>query len=445
MKSSVRSTADVHTEDRLVTRRFLRDPLGLLMVLIGLIVIGYGEVNLQYTPLRFSILEAWYGGAFGGVEVLIFVLLLCAVIRRIVAQDYSLTPSRMTTPVLTMGLLLFLIPWLRMVAGGAGLRIPFEANFIPFMVLMYFVWRLVFHPSDVRLIAWMILIATLYKCVEGLLIFSLNTAVWGALTGWRDGMLLALGVSGALIAFVIKPDRDDWYRRFRKAILLAAPLIAIVFVLAMRRSYFLALALSLPFIFARLRPRERKGLVTALVILSPLLVAGAATFGFDALSMRLGSISTPTEEGSAAWRLLEFYNVIQMIGMKPVFGWPLGVEFINVTGIDLPEINSLMPHNSYLYALLRGGVIGLVAWIWVLTRMVRSASNAIRGSSSSAHRFLALWMLTLALLTIFSGVTSPVFASRLTNLIPLCLVLVTMLPGAYYPLRKDRSGWSARG
>ncbi len=426
------------SDDFLVVQRFLRDPLGLVMVLIGLILIGYGEVNLQYTPLRFPILEAWYGGAFGGVEVLIFVLLLFAVIRRIVARDYEITPSRMTLPILGMGLLLAAIPWVRMIVGGGGFKIPFEANFIPFMVLMFFVWRLVFHPSDVRLIAWMILAATLYKCVEGLLIFSLNTAVWGALTGWRDGMLLALGVSGALIAFVIRPDRDDWYRRFRRVLLLVAPLIAIVFVLAMRRSYFLALALSLPVVFARLRPSERKGLLVALAILSPLLVVGAATFGFDSLSMRIGSISTPTEEGSAAWRLLEFYNVIQMIGAKPFFGWPLGVEFINVTGINLPEINSLMPHNSYLYAMLRGGVVGLIAWVWVLVRMVRSCSSAIRHAPSAAYRFLALWMMTLALMTIFSGVTSPVFASRLTNLIPLCLVLISFLPGAFYRRRGER-------
>lgn len=408
------------------------------MVLTGLIIIGYGEVNLVYTPLRIGILENWSGGAFGGVEVLIFITLFLATLRRIVARDYAFVPSRMTYPLLLMGLLIALVPWMRMVLAGGGFRIPFEANFIPFMVLTFFLWRLVFQPSDVKLMAWMILAATLYKCVEGILIFSVNTAVWGALTGWRDGMLLALGVSGALLAFVIKPDRDDWYRTFRKGLLIAAPLVSIVFVLAMRRSYILALALTIPILYKKIKGRERKTLVLALLILSPILLAGAATFGFDAISLRLGSISTPTDEGSAAWRLIEFYNVVQMIGQKPFFGWPLGVEFINVTGIELPMINSLMPHNSYLYALLRGGVIGLAAWVWVLVRMVRSANAAFLAAPSAAYRFLALWMLTLATFTIFSGVTSPVFASRLTNLIPFCLVLLSFLPGAFYtPCKRD--------
>lgn len=426
----------------LVRERFLADPAGLLMVAIGLILLGYGEVNMMYTPLRIEILEPWSGAVFGGIEVLTLALLFLALARRVLTRDYHLTPSPMTAPMLALGLFLVVIPWIRMILNEGGVRIPFEANFIPFMFLCFVAWRLMFHPSDVRLIAWMILAATLYKCLEGILIFAVNDVVWGALTGWRDGMLMALGSSGALLAYVIRPDGEEWYRRFRKVLLFVSPVILFVFVLAMRRSYFLALALALPFLWRYLRGIERRTLFKALILASPLLVLAAATFGLEGIGIRLGNIAAPTEEGSAAWRLIEFYNVSMMILERPLFGWPLGVEFINVTLIDLPEINTLMPHNSYLYVLLRSGLVGLAVWGWFLVRMYRMARGAMLAAPTAGYRFLATWIYSMTLFIIFSGVTSPVFASRLTILIPLGLVLLTLLPGADY--RRSKGGAKGR-
>ena len=429
-RAALYRTIEQHGE--LVRARFIGDPFGLLMVAIGLILLGYGEVNLMYTPLRIELLEPWTGAVFGGIEVLSILLALLAVARRTVTGDFYVTPTPISAPMIAVGVILALIPWMRMVATEGGLRLPFEANFIPFMVLLFFAWRWMLHPSDVRLVAWMILAATLYKCFEGILIFTVNDVVWGALTGWRDGMLLSLGVSGALIAYVIKPDGEEWYRRFRKFLLVVAPVIIFVFVLAMRRSYFLSVAASLPFLWYQLRGGERKTLLVALVIASPLLLGAAATFGLDAISTRLGNIAAPSEEGSTAWRLIEYYNVTQMILERPFFGWPLGIKFINVTGIELPESNSLMPHNSYLYALLRGGIVGLLAWLWFLKRGVSMTLGAIRSAPTAGYRFLGTWMYVMVLFTIFSGFTSPVLGSRLTILIPLCMVLAGLLPGADY-------------
>jgi O-antigen ligase len=218
---------------------------------------------------------------------------------------------------------------------------------------------------------------------------------------------------------------------------MTSPIIIFVFVLAMRRSYFLSVAAALPFLWFQFRGNERRSLLLALVIISPILIGAAATFGFDAISIRLGNIAAPTEEGSAAWRLIEYYNVTQMIMERPLFGWPLGVKFINVTGIDLPEINSLMPHNSYLYVLLRGGVVGLLAWIWFLKRSVSITLGTIRSAPTAGYRVLGTWMYSAVLFTILSGFTSPVLGSRLTILIPLCLALAGLLPGGDYHSRRS--------
>lgn len=422
-------------------KRFLADPVGLVMVILGTIIVGYGEVVTD-SPLKFPFFEAWGGAVFSGIELIILLLLPLAIIRRIVARDLYLHPSNLTPPIIGVSIVLIFIPFLRMVATEGGLRVPFEANFFPFFILMFFIWRLVFHPSDIRLMVWMIIVAAAYKCLEGILIFLTEGVLWGLLTGWRDGMLITLLVSGLILAFTIPPTDEAWYRRIRLALTMLAPFAAFVFIGSMRRSFIFAMLAALPIIAVTLKSVERKRMVRIFVAVLPLLLASTLIIGADIFVNRVSGVATPTEEGSAAWRLIEFYNVTRMILENPILGWPWGVEFMNYTGIDLPKINSLIPHNPYLYALLRGGIFGLIVWLWLLIVMVRMNFRAIRNAPTPGYRFLACWMATGTLLIIFSGVTNPVIASKLIILYPFMMVLSSFLPGAVTrPLPVRFSAW----
>lgn len=421
----------------MMRERFLADPVGMLMVALATFLLGYGDVVTD-SPLKFGFFEAWAGAVFSGVELFILLLIPLSIVRRITARDYYVHPSPATAPMIAVGIVVVLVPFLRMVASEGGFRVPFEANFLPFFVLMFFIWRLVFHPSDVRLMVWMLIVAGIYKSIEGILIFLTEGILWGLLTGWRDALLITMMVSGLILAFAIRPTHELWYRRVRLALLLLAPFATFVFIGSMRRSFIFALVLALPVIALKLRSIERKRMVRILIGMTPLLIASAAIIGADIFVNRVSGVAAPTEEGSAAWRLIEFYNVIQMILQHPIVGWPWGVEFINFTGIDLPALNSLIPHNSYLYMLLRAGIFGLAVWVWLLVAMLRMNFRAIRGAPTPGYRFLACWMTTATLLITISGMANPVVASKLIILYPFLMVLSGFLPGAVSPKVKAR-------
>ena len=120
------------------------------------------------------------------------------------------------------------------------------------------------------------------------------------------------------------------------------------------------------------------------------------------------------------------------------FGWPWGVGFINYTGISLTWLNLLVPHNVYLYVVMRSGLVGLVFFIWLVWRYVRLSLNAVRNAPSPGYRFLSLWMASATFLFIVSGMTNPVFASKLIILIPFLMTLTSFLPGAMSSKRKEK-------
>ena len=426
---SVRAHIEKYNE-QLVRKRFLSDPLGLIMLVLGTFILGYGEVNGE-TPIRVMFFEAWAGAVFSGVELVMMLLLALALVRRIVARDYYVTPSSATLPVIAVAIVLVALPFLRMSLEAGGFALTYEANFFPFFILMYFVWRWIFHPSDVRLMGWIIIVCATYKCVEGIAIFlSVRTEIWGLLTGWRDGMLMSLILSGVTLAFAIRPTNEDWYKRLQKGLIFLAPFAAFVFIGSIRRSYILGLLVALPVVYFYLKSWERRRMLSVLLALSPLIIVSMGIIGADMFTERLAGAATPTEEGSAAWRLIEFYNVLNMIAERPLFGWPWGVEFVNYTGIDIPLINSLIPHNVYLYALLRAGVLGLGVWTWLMVVMLRMHARTIRRAPTPGYRFLACWMMIATLLIIVSGLTNPIIGSKLVILYPFLMVLTSFLPGA---------------
>ncbi|MEZ4784620.1 MAG: O-antigen ligase family protein [Candidatus Kapaibacterium sp.] len=417
--------------------RFLRDPLGFLMVVLGTFILGYGGVGLLNTPFRIKFFEAWAGAIFSGIEIIILLLPCLAIIRRIVSNDFYLSPSRMTGPVVALAFYMAIIPYFRMVIEEGTFRIPMEANFVPFFIIMFFAWRLIFHPSDIRLMVWILLICIGYRCVEGIAIWFSNDIIWGLLTGWRDGLFLSMGLSGALFAYVIKPEGEVWYARMRKMLFIMAPVVIFIFIASMRRSYMVGLVVAIPVLLFYLRPAERKRLLTIIVLALPIFIAATFVVGADRFTERVGGIATPGQESSAAWRIIEYYNVYRMALDRPLFGWPWGAAFINYTGIELTWLNILVPHNVYLYVVMRSGLVGLAFFLWFVWRYIRLSIDVVKGALSPGYRFIALWMASATLIFFFAGITNPVFASKLIILVPFLMTLTSFLPGA---LKKNAVG-----
>ena len=414
----------------LMKERFVSDPIGALMVVLGTFILGYGGVGWLNTPFRIMFFEAWAGAIFSGIEVIILILPCLALIRRIVSNDLYVTPNRLTPHVILLGFYMALIPFARMVIEERTLRIPMEANFVPFFIIMFFAWRLIFHPSDIRLMVWILLICITYRCVEGTAIWLSNQFIWGILTGWRDGLFLSMGLSGALFAYIVKPEGEEWYERIRKYLFFISPLVIFIFMASMRRSYMLGLMVTIPIFLFYLKKDERKRLLGVLALAMPIFLVATVVVGADRFADRIGGIATPGQESSAAWRVIEYYNVIRMVFDRPVFGWPWGAAFINYTNIDLTWLNILVPHNVYLYVLMRSGLVGLVFFLAFVWRYIRLSIDVVKGSLSPGYRFLALWLASTTFVFFIAGVTNPVFASKLVILMPFLMTLIGFLPGA---------------
>ena len=64
------------------------------MLVLSTFILGYGGVGLLNTPFRIEFFEAWAGAIFSGIEVIILLLPCLALIRRIVSDDFYVSPSR---------------------------------------------------------------------------------------------------------------------------------------------------------------------------------------------------------------------------------------------------------------------------------------------------------------------------------------------------------------
>jgi len=82
--------------------------------------------------------------------------------------------------------------------------------------------------------------------------------------------------------------------------------------------------------------------------------------------VRFSGIITPKGEGSAAIRLMEWPNVIENILRNPIFGLPVGIPWKTYYRIPLSAVyTTLGSHNTYLWWTLRGGIFGVIAFLWL--------------------------------------------------------------------------------
>jgi O-antigen ligase len=282
---------------------------------------------------------------------------------------------------------------------------------------------------------WMVIAAGIYKLAEGFAVWIKWGISWGLLTGWRDGLLLGMMATGGVIALMIRADGDRTYARIRTVLVWLLPISTAIFMASMRRSYMVGIAAALPVLIFLLKGRERR---FAIVVSSLFVVAAASVIlymGMDFGERVTTGVSDPTKEGSSAYRLLELYNVGTMILERPLTGWPMGTITRNATGIDFENVSALMPHNIYMYTMLRGGVLGLIAWGALLWALLRMNLRTVRAARRPLERFLSLWLLSTTICIIVAGFTTPVVADRLQLFLAFPFVMASFLPGAW-PTKK---------
>lgn len=417
---------------------YLSDPVRLFSIVVVLVVLGYGSRGDNMSPMLVSFLEPVFGNVFSMVEALLIVVAGLELMRRIAIGDYWVDRSPISRQVMFVGIVVCAYPLMHMFIVEGGLRFPLELMFMPVFIATFFLYLFLFRRTELPVMIWLVVIAGCYKLLEGAVVFANWGISWGLLTGWRDGLLLSMMAMGGVIALMIRSDGDETYTRIRRVLIWLLPLSTAIFMGSMRRSYMLGIALALPMIIYLVRGRERR---TAIVVSVVFVIAAAAVIvvmGTDFGDRVTSSVSDPSKEGSSAYRLLEIYNVTMMIMERPLTGWPMGAMTRNATGIDFVNVSGLVPHNVYLYTMLRAGILGLVAWCFLMWSSFRMNLRTVRAARRPLERFLSLWLLSTTICMIASGFTSPVIADRLQLFLAFPLVMASFLPGAW-PLRKTKA------
>lgn len=425
-------------------RWYATDPIRLLTIVLTAVVLGYGARVDNHSPFTVPFLEALVGSSFTGIEVLVAVIFLFELVRRMMHGDLWVDRSPVSRPMLWVGIMLGVVPFLRMVIEENRFRIPLEIIETPGVVMAFFLWLLVYRKEDLQLMVWLVLIAGLFKSLEGVAIF-LNVGLgWGLLTGWRDAALMAVTVLAAFFAFAIKPEGDKAYQRVRIFLFSLLPVALFTYIGSTRRSYVLgAGAAILVLIFFFKKGERARLLVVALPLVFMLGIAATALIGSNQFVDRLEVIGDPSTEGSASYRLLEVYNISQMIAERPVFGWPMGTAWKNYTLLEIENVSPVIPHNTYLYITWRGGFVGLAIWIWVLVVLFRMHFRTIRAARTPFERFLAFWLTSASIAVVVAGFTMNVGSDRLKWFFPFLLVMSSYLPGAW-PARKPKAAPALR-
>jgi O-antigen ligase len=419
--------------------RYFTDPARLVTVALTVLVLGYGSRIENGSPFILPFLETIWGVSFTGIELVMLTIFVMEVVRRLMLGDYMLDRSRLVLPMLWVLFVLGAVPYIRMIITENGFRFPLELLETPWLVGSFFIWLFVYRREDLHLMVWMVMIAGLYKSIEGVAVYLRVGLGWGLLTGWRDAMLLMMTVMGAFFCYVIKPEGDLVYRRVRLFFLGIFPLSMFSFIGSSRRSYAIGAVISIFVLLFYFRRHERGRIYgKAIPLLIVLGGAAMAVMGSTQLIGRLAMASEVGSESSAAYRLIELYNISLDVMEKPIFGWPMGKSWTNYTLLEVERQSNVMPHNTYLYMLWRGGIIGLLFWLWMLWVLVRMHHRTIRAARTPMERFMAFWLASGTIAVLFATFTMPISADRLKNFYPFIMVMTSFLPGAWGPIGSRR-------
>lgn len=409
----------------------LSDPLRGVIFIMTCLVLGYGARVDNGSPLTVFFLESAGGAFFTGLEFVLLGIGLFEIFRRLVRSEYELSRTPLFRPLVAVGIVLFVVPLVRMFITEGGFRFPLELTGFPLLLLAFVIWLHAYKRQDLPLMAWLVVAAGLFKGIEGIAIYLARPISWGLLTGWRDACLLTMMVFGSFYAFIIKPGNDKVYRRIRLFLLLTFPISIFTFINSTRRSYILGAALAIVVLLFYLRREERRRFSRALPVLLIVGVSAAFVTDFDKLVDRLSVISNPSSEGSAIYRVIEVYNISVTISERPIFGWPFGSTWKNHTNLEFENISSLIPHNVYLYILWRSGAVGLAIWIWFLITLIRMHHRTLRQAEAPFQKFMAFWLAATSISVMMASFTMPLVTDRLQNFFPFIFVMTGFLPGAY--------------
>jgi O-antigen ligase len=332
---------------------------------------------------------------------------LLTLFERTLSKDFTVRRSYFSGPLILI-IIAFFISWVRgsyMNQKFAPVLEAHEAFALPFE--FFLVSNAFRDPEDREMLFKLILFAFITKSFEGIWIHFFSTdkkQSWGVVQSWRDGYLLGIGVVAVMLFFQYHGER---LRKMKQLALWSIPLLGFTLIMSYRRTFVVASLFAALAMFVTLPKSMRRRHFKVLVgVLLGLVVFTVLTDPVGVL-LRFSGIVDPQDEGSAYIRLMELPNVLQNIAHHPWFGVPVGVTWKTYYRMPVSSVyTTLGTHNAYLYWPLRAGILGAIAFIWLLVRLWKVALINYRLRTSEEDFFygqLCIHLLILYQVASFFG------------------------------------------
>lgn len=291
-------------------------------------------------------------------------------IERILSGDFYFARSYFSGPILLTGFAL-VFSWIYGMYLRQEFTYVYEAHESILIVLSFFVVINIFrNPEERKVLLVLFFLATIMKAADSTWIKFFSTddqKGWGTLLFWRDGFLLAMGISGTLILAHYRGKELRW---LRKLMLWISPFIMYGLIISFRRTFIIALLVSAVAMIVTIgRGRRKKQFGLLLFMIFGALVFVLVTDPIGIIARLVGGVFQPKEEGSSYIRLMEYPNILQNIYHHPIFGVPIGTQWFQYYRMPMfANFTTFGCHNTYLYWPLRTGLIGSFAFLWFLAR-----------------------------------------------------------------------------
>lgn len=384
----------------------------LFLIFASTVIPGYISEEYLRLPMDFKFAE--------GLFIAVMFLALLSGLK----DGVALPRTSLDRPVTIFLILVVLSCAIGVYLGHSTSRLLRDVRYPLYYGLFFIVTAFFRRGRHAGFLYTLILIASIIG-VEYLVEFmsSVNLSISGQFhrVARTEGLLLPVGTLLVGTVWLYAPDRN-----VRLIGGLALIPIALAFILTVGRGMWLSGAagfIALAFIY--FRDRQRVGLGRAWVIVAvPLIVFGiGATFQAvtdtgvgAAAAKRLARVQTFEEDHSISSRLISYRVALNKIVRRPWLGGGHGET------VTFPVLMTETPHiatvgavdNVYLTVLLRMGVVGLAAFLWIYLRGLKLAYRLFQESTDPGVRFFtAGFFAVYAAMLVYGVADSTLITTRL--------------------------------
>jgi len=312
--------------------------------------------------------------------------------------------------------------------------------------LYYALFFMVTFTMDVRRSRQFISIVVVASTVVGLQYLLeffqvVNVSIAGSFfrVARSEGLMLPTGVLVAATAFLFDPSP---VRRVGMAAAIVP--IGLAVVLTVGRGMWVAVLTGLiclagvVIIDPKMRQRGRR---LAVVALLPLVLVGIG-YGFqqvtgagigDTAAKRLARVAAYEDDHSIVGRLVSFRVALAKIVRRPLLGGGHGetITYLVTETVDPFVLTAGELDNLYLTLMLRMGLVGLAAFVWIFLRGMKRALRLVRVSEDdSTRQFAATFLVLYSAMLVYGMADATMIDTRLAFFHAVFLGFVGLLSNA---------------